>query len=119
MVTLRGRLFGLFMVFSRGNLCGCPSLGARRAPLHIDSGTLSKGAPYFPVNLGSRFSTKARIASLWSSVEKHCFSSASEVSSTKLAVSRRILLTETLVQRIALVGPLARRVANAIAVDIN
>src|SRR5712691_9906257 len=59
------------------------------------------------------------MASLWSAVEKQCFSNANDVSSTRLTVSRKILLTETLVPRIACVGPVASRCANVKAVAMS
>src|SRR5439155_4930225 len=54
-----------------------------------------------------------------SAVEKQCLSNAKDVSRTRLAVSRKILLTEALVPHIACVGPVASRCANVKAVAMS
>ena len=63
----------------------------------------------YPLNSGSLFSANARVASLWSSESIEIVSTASEASSTRFTSSRRRLLQDSFVQRIALVGPFARR----------
>ena len=59
-------------------------------------------------NLGLRFSLNDEVASLWSVVSKVTCSSAIDASSSMFTRSLTIWLIESLVQRIAQVGPFER-----------
>lgn len=72
---------------------------------------------YFPWNLGLRFSAKAVAASRWSSVLKLIISYAIDASRIKLTYCLSHLLTDSLVHRIAHVGPSANSPAISRALD--
>ena len=72
---------------------------------------------YFPWNLGLRFSAKAVAASRWCSVLKVIISYAIDASRIKLTCCLSHLFTDSLVHRIAQVGPSANSRAIPLALD--